>query len=177
MEKVLFSEEQRYTQWWLYLIVFASLLSVLVPFSVGIYQQAVLDKPFGDQPMSTEGLTVTGVFSSLIMALIFLMIFKSKLKTKVTNEALWLSFPPLMRKWKQIVPEEIERYEIRTYRAKREYGGYGLRRGRRRYGAAYTISGNIGVQLHFKNGKKLLIGTQKKQAFEYAMRKLMEGEE
>lgn len=177
MEKVLFTEEQRYTQWWLYIIMLASLLSVLVPFSIGIYQQVVLDEPFGDKPISTGGLAVTGVFSVLIMALTVLIIFKSKLKTKVTNEALWVSFPPLMRKWKQIVPEEIERYEIRTYRAKREYGGYGLRKGRRRHGAAYTISGNIGVQLYFKNGKKLLIGTQKKQAFEYAMRKLMEGEE
>lgn len=154
----------------------ASLMAVLVPFAIGIYHQLVLDEPFGDQPMSDEGLTVTGVFSVSIMVFIFLLVFNSRLKTKVTNEALSVVFPPFFRKWKRIVPEEIQRFEIRTYRAKREYGGYGIKR-RRRYGQSYTISGNIGLQLYFKNGKKLLIGTQKKQALEYAMRKLMEGVE
>ena len=36
-----------------------------------------------------------------------------------------------------------------------------------------TVSGKIGLQLYLKNGAKLLIGTQKKQAIEYAMEKLM----
>jgi hypothetical protein len=34
----------------------------------------------------------------------------------------------------------------------------------------------VGLQLYFVGGKKFLIGTQKKQALEYAMRKLMTGE-
>ena len=177
MEKVLFSEEQRYNQWWMWLIMASTALSVVIPFSVGIYSQLVLNKPFGDQPMSNDGLVATGISSVFILAVVYLMMIKSRLKTKITREGLFIAFPPLLRKWKQIVPEEIKHYEIRTYRAKREYGGRGMRRGRRKYGAAYSISGNIGLQLYFKNGKKLLIGTQKKQALEYAMKKLMEGEE
>lgn len=154
----------------------ASLLSVLIPFSIGIYSQVVLDKPFGDQPMSTGGLTVSGVTSVIVMGFIFVLIFKARLQTKITDEALLVLYPPFVRKWKKILPEEIERYEIREYRANREYGGHGVKR-RRRAGLSYTVSGNIGLQLYFKNGKKLLIGTNKKQAFEYAMKKLMEGEE
>lgn len=175
MEKVLFSEEQRFTQWWLWLIVIVSLLAVLTPFVYGIYSQEVLDKPFGDNPMSTEGLIVTGLFSSLFTAFIFFVMMRSKLKTKITNEGIWVVFPPLVNKWKKFVPDEIERYEIRIYRAAREFGGYGFRTSRK-YGKAYTISGNTGLQLYFKNSKKLLIGTQKKQALEYAMGKLMERE-
>jgi len=176
MEKVLFSEEQRFNQWWHRLIMLASLAAVLIPFGIGIYSQVVLDKPFGDDPMSTEGLTATGIGSGLIMGIIAVMMFVARLNTKVTDEALWVAFPPFFRKWKKILPDEIDRYEIRTYRAKREYGGHGNKR-RRRSGRSCTVSGNIGLQLYFKNGKKLLIGTQKKQALEYAMRKLMEGEE
>ena len=176
MEKVLFSEEQRFNQWWFRLIMILTLLAVLAPFVTGIYHQVVLKEPFGDNPMSTQGLVVTGIFSLFTMLFIFLKIFKSKLLTKITADSLLISFPPFMRKWKTITPEEIERYEIRTYRAKREFGGHGIKR-RLRSGQSYTVSGNIGVQLYFKNGKKLLIGTQRKQAFEYAMRKLMEGEE
>ena len=70
---------------------------------------------------------------------------------------------------------EIEKFEVRTFNAVREYGGYGLKR-RRKYGQSYTISGNVGLQLYFRNGKKLLIGTQKKQAIKYAMEKLMREE-
>lgn len=176
MEKVLFTEEQRFTQWWLWLMVAAVLIAVVIPFAIGIHSQVMLDKPYGENPMSTEGLIVTGVFSVVMMLFIFVVLARVRLKTKVTTEGLYYVFTPLLRKERKIVPEEIERYEIRTYRAKREFGGYGMKK-RRRSGHAFTISGNMGLQLHLKNGKKILIGTQKKQAFEYAMRKLMEGEE
>ncbi|MDX1283756.1 MAG: hypothetical protein R3182_02025 [Draconibacterium sp.] len=172
MEKVLFKEEQRFTQWWLWLIMIITLLSVLVPFGYGIYSQEVMDKPFGDNPMSTGGLIVTGTFSVLIVGAIVLLLFGSRLKTQITAEALFVSFPPLINKEKKFVPEEIEKYEIRTYRANIEYGGYGIK-SRKKYGQSYTISGNTGLQLYFKNGKRLLIGTQRKQAIDYAMDKLM----
>jgi len=172
MEKVLFKEEQRFTQWWLWLIMALTLLSVLIPFAYGIYSQEILDKPFGENPMSSEGLVVTGIFSIVLIGAIILLLFGSRLKTRITYEGVFVSYPPLINKWKKYVPEEIEKYEIRTYKANREYGGYGIKR-RRKYGLSYTISGNTGLQLYFKSGKKLLIGTQKKQALEYAMGKLM----
>lgn len=69
----------------------------------------------------------------------------------------------------------VEKYEFRTYNAHREFGGHGFKR-KARQGSAFTISGKEGLQLYFTNGKKLLIGTQRKQAFEYALKKLMETE-
>lgn len=175
MEKVLFTEEQRRNQWWLWLIMLLAFLASTMPSIYGIYSQEVLSKPFGDKPTTTEGLIITLGVTIVVMGFAMFMVFGTKLKTKVTTDALWISYPPLFRKWKKISPDEIERYEIRTYRAKREYGGYGMRR-RLRSGRAYIMYGNVGLQLYFKNGKKFLIGTQKKQALEYAMRKLM-GEE
>jgi len=175
MEKVLFKEEQRFTQWWLKLIMVLILLSVLIPFSYGVYSQEVLDKPFGDNPMSTAGLIVTGITSLLILGGIVVLLFVARLKTRITNEGLSVSFPPFINKWKKYNPNEIENYEVRTFKAKREYGGYGIKR-RRKYGQSFTISGNTGLQLYFKNEKKLLIGTKKKQAIEYAMGKLMDEE-
>jgi len=176
MEKILFSEEQRFNQWtiWLLLIVVSS--ATVVPLFMGIRSQLVLDGASANDPMSAGGLIVTGVFSVLMILFIFLVLARIRLRTKITIEALYVSYYPLARKWKKFVPDEIEKFQIRTYRAKREYGGYGMKR-RRRSGQAYTISGKEGLQLYLKNGKKILIGTQKKQAIEYAMRKLMEGEE
>jgi TATA-box binding protein (TBP) (component of TFIID and TFIIIB) len=40
-----------------------------------------------------------------------------------------------------------------------EYGGWGIKYGRK--GKAYNVSGNRGVQLVFKDGKQLLIGSQR----------------
>lgn len=152
-------------------------LTVLVPFVYGIYVQEVLKKPFGDNPMSTEGLIVVGIASVVVMGLILVFMFVSKLKTKITTEAIYIAYPPLFRKPKKITPDLIDRFEVRKYRPIGEYGGYGIKnkhRRRRKSNMAYIVSGNVGLQLYFKSGKKLLIGTQRKQAIQYAMEKLME---
>lgn len=175
MEKILFSEEQRHKQWWLWLILILAELSVVIPFFVGIYSQEVLQKPFGENPMGTGGLVVTGVSSVLLLGFIMLLVARLKLKTKITTEGLYVAYPPLKNKWRKITQEDIDRYEVRTYRAGREFGGYGIKR-RRKHGLAYIVSGNTGLQIWFKNGNKLLIGTQKKQAIIHAMDKMMEKE-
>ncbi len=125
--------------------------------------------------MSTEGLVVTGTISVLLVLILIFVFSRARLKTKITSESLLVAFPPFFRKWKEFNPIKIEKYEIRTYNPMREYGGYGVKR-RFKYGQSYTISGNVGLQLYLKNGKKLLIGTHKKQAIKYAMAKLMSNE-
>ena len=167
MEKVLFKEEQRFTQWWLWLILGSTLLAIVIPLANELSVQ------LGDT--SSEGflrLILYGSVAGLFIVSVLIVLVLSRLKTKITYDGIFITFPPLKRKSYRIKVQEIERFEIRKYRAKREYGGYGFR-SRRTSGQAYTISGNIGLQLYFKNGKKLLIGTQKKQAIEYAMGKLM----
>ncbi len=170
MERVLFVEEQRFTQWWLWTIMILSLLAVVTPFVYGIYSQEVLNVPFGNNPASTNSLIVPGISVLVLVGLIFVIFVYMKLKTKITTEFVMVSFPPFIRKWKKISPDEIDRFEVRTYKAIYEYGGYGIKRGFKS-GQSYTVSGNIGLQLYLKNGKKILIGTKKRQAIEYAMRK------
>jgi hypothetical protein len=174
MEKIIFQEEQKSNLVWLTIVLIISLFSVVAPFAYGVYSQEVLHKPFGDNPVSTGTLIAIGLIAVIIIAVVNWIIIKMRLKIKITSEALWVSYPPLAR-WKKITPEMIQRYEIRTYNAIREFGGHGLKK-TRKYGASYTISGNVGLQLYFVGGKKFLIGTQKKQALEYAMHKLMTGE-
>jgi len=71
--------------------------------------------------------------------------------------------------------EQVIFQEEQKSNAVREFGGHGLKKTLKN-GTSYTLSGNVGLQLYFVGGKKLLIGTQKKQALEYAMHKLMTGE-
>ena len=62
--------------------------------------------------------------------------------------------------------EEIKKVYVRNYDPISEYGGWGLKGGffwNKEKGKCVNISGDIGLQIEFKNGKKLLIGTQKKE--------------
>jgi len=176
MEKIFFKEEQRFGQWWLWLILGIATLVSTGPVAWGIYSQEVLGKPFGNKPAETNELVISLVAISAIMSSVLILIRLSKLKTEIRPDGLWFYYRPFFRKWRCIKPSEIEKYEVRTYNASREFGGYGLQYGGKKHGRAFNVSGNTGLQLYLKNGKKILIGTQRKQAIDYAMKKMMEPE-
>jgi hypothetical protein len=52
-----------------------------------------------------------------------------------------------------------------------EYGGWGYRVGGKKSGIAFNVSGNMGVQIELKNGKKILLGTRKPKEAEEALKK------
>ena len=167
MEKILFSEEQRHKQRWLWLI----LGSFLLPIVILLYNELSAES-LNNGSENLLRLILYGGVAVLFIVAVLIIWGLSRLKTKITYDGIYITFLPLKRKSYRIKVQEIERFEIRKYNAAREYGGYGFRN-RRKSGQAYTISGNIGLQLYFKSGKKLLLGTQKKQAIEFAMRKIM----
>ena len=63
--------------------------------------------------------------------------------------------------------EDLKTYEVRTYSALREYGGWGIRWGLN--GKAYNVGGNRGVQLELSNGELILIGSRKPDEFAEAL--------
>ena len=101
------------------------------------------------------------------------MLFKLKLITRIRQEGIYYRFYPFHLKEKHIPTEEILSYEVRQYKPITEYGGWGIRNGGKKYGKAFNVSGNMGLQLYLKNGKKLLIGTGKPAEIGKAMEALM----
>jgi hypothetical protein len=63
----------------------------------------------------------------------------------------------------------IGEIEARTYRPIREYGGWGLRFGRR--GRAYSISGDRGVELTLTDGRRVMIGSRRAEELAEAIRR------
>lgn len=149
---ILFQEKQRFTQVWIWLI----LLGINGLFAFAFFYQIIGGKPFGDNPMSDNGLIVS-IFLSLLFSSVF---YVMRLETVINEEAIYVRFFPLQRKYKKINWENIEAAYVRTYSPIKEYGGWGLRLG------AYNISGNKGLQLELKDGGKLLIGTNKTEELE-----------
>ncbi|CAM1339610.1 hypothetical protein [Tenacibaculum aestuarii] len=150
----IFKEEQRFTQLWLLVILAVSLI-VPVILIVKEYIQE-------NSTMSSIELTLTllGILAS------FAFIFIFKLTTRIDEYGIHYQFFPFHLSLRKIAWSEIEKAYVRNYDPIGEYGGWGLKGGllwNKKRGTALNISGDIGIQLKLKNGKKLLIGTKKEQ--------------
>ena len=152
-KEILFTEQQRFKQWWLWLI----LISLNGLFLFGVFQQVFNGHPFGDKPMSDVGLLiVSGLF--LLITLLFVVF---RLETQIKKDGIYVRFFSFHVNFKYFSWESLTKSFVRNYSAITEYGGWGLRIGLFGRGKAYNVSGNTGLQLEFKTSKKLLIGTGK----------------
>ena len=143
---VLFSEKQKISFWWLWVLL---LLITLIP-AYGLYRQVIIGIPFGGNPMSSTGLIIF-LIAMLLMVLFFWII---ELKTEITEKYILVHFFPFFETkylWSDVASAEIVNYG---------FVGYGIRIGTR-YGTLYNTRGNKGLAIQLKNGKKYCIGTQK----------------
>ena len=147
-----FKEEQRFRQVWLMVLLGFSLL---VPVSL-IINEYIKDN---------TSMTTNEFLGSLIIIASVLLIFIFKLSTRIDEKGIHYQFFPFHFSMKTLLWSEITKAEVRTYDPIGEYGGWGLRYSfNKKKGNVVNVSGDIGIQLTLKNGKKLLIGTQKKEA-------------
>ena len=159
-----FREVQRFRQWWVWLLV----LFVAGLAWYGGIQQIVLKKPFGNNPAPDSVMIVIWAIFGVLLPALFLSL---KLVTDVRSDSLYVRLYPLQFHMHKISYAEIKTYEIRTYSAMKEYGGYGIRYGAK--GKAYNVRGNKGIQFEFIDGKHLLIGTQRPEEFRQALESVM----
>ena len=173
MDKKLFSEEQRFDQLWLKVPLYVLAVVNIVLFAYGFYKQLIAGKPWGDNPMSDVGLVFVTFFVFLIWGGVFFLFEKTKLFTTIYENRILLRFPPFFYKEKSIPARIIQKMEVRKYNPIKEFGGWGLRYGFK--GKAYNVKGNMGLQIQFINGKRLLVGTQKPDQVKWAISKMTEG--
>ncbi|MBN2109528.1 MAG: hypothetical protein JW705_00360 [Methanosarcinaceae archaeon] len=149
---VYFREQQKFKQLWIRLLVF--LPAAIVWY--GVIQQLVSGRPFGDDPASDNGMIIYTIIFGVLLPVFILSL---KMMTEVRNGGLYIRFYPFHLSFKEFPFESIESCEVHKYSPLRDYGGWGIRFGPK--GQAYNVSGNRGVLLGFKNGKKLMVGSQK----------------
>ncbi len=147
-----FSEIQRFDQWWFYLLKFISLGFL----GYACYTWFVLEENISNvasDNLIAQLLTITTVF--LVTILFFLL----KLETSIDERGISYRFYPFQLTTKLISWDTINTCSTRRYNPILEYGGWGYRVGMK--GKALNVKGNRGIQIKLKNGKQLLIGTQK----------------
>lgn len=160
----LFTETQRFTQWWLWLLM-AGINSI---FLYGIYQQIIGGEPWGDKPMGDTGLLLT---AGLVL-LLTISLLSMRLETQLKKDGIYVRFFPFHLKFRHYAWDGILKCFVRKYNPIGEYGGWGIRFGGFGRGRALNVSGNMGLQLEFTDHKKLLIGTNEPEELTIALRKL-----
>ncbi|MBS1759675.1 MAG: hypothetical protein JST23_06060 [Bacteroidetes bacterium] len=162
--EILFSERQRFKQWWIWLLI----LCINGLFLFGVFKQIINGQPFGDKPMSNSGL----LFATSITLLCSLLFLSIRLDSQIRSDGVYVRYFPFRLKLKKYTWSEISQCYVRQYSPIAEYGGWGYRIGLFGKGRALNVSGNKGLQLEFTNGKKLLIGTNKPEEITEVLRKI-----
>lgn len=143
----IYREVQQFRQWWLWALLGGMALLMLV---------------FG--PVSWPGLVIVSVVA--------LFLYSLRLETEVRTDGIYLKMWPLHRSFRRIAWAEMDRYEQRTYRPLREFGGWGIRWAPGRL--AYNVSGNRGVWIERPNERSILVGSQRVEEFVTAIDKVYE---
>ncbi len=156
----LYREVQYFRQLWLWILV----LSISLIAIWGMVQQLFLGKPFGNNPAPDAILIVVVIIFGFGFPYAF---YKMSLTTEVSSDGIYYRFFPFQLSFHKIRLEDLAKYEVRTYSPIKDYGGWGIRYGRR--DKAYNVSGNRGVQLEFLNGDRLLFGSQQPEEFAKAL--------
>ncbi|GEP51125.1 hypothetical protein FNO01nite_17970 [Flavobacterium noncentrifugens] len=152
-EKILFTEQQKFSQWWIWLL----LIVLNVFFIFGINKQLIHHEPFGDHPTGDIGL-LAGFGLILFVTLLF---YTFKLQTIIKEDGIYVRFFPVQIAYRKYSWDKLTKTYVRKYSPIAEYGGWGFRGGISKSGCAFNVSGNQGLQLAFSDRQNLLIGTNK----------------
>ena len=139
-----FNETQRFTQWWLWLIL------------VGVWSAMVYS--IITAPPQTGAAVYVSFGIGILLPLLF---WQMRLITRITEEGIYVRFIPFHIKEKFFPWDTLTASYVRTYSPLKEYGGWGIKYGFNGQGLVYNVVGNVGLQLQFKEGEAVLIGTQK----------------
>jgi hypothetical protein len=160
-KEILFSERQRFRQWWLWLIM----AGVSAATFVGLFQNP-------DGPSANDQAHQITIFAGCgVVLLINALLLVTRLDTIIKEDGLYVRFFPFRLRFNYFSWAGIDQVQLREYAPLAEYGGWGWRLSRGA-GKAYTISGNKGIQLLLKDGSKLLIGTSRAEEVKQALDKL-----
>ena len=163
-----FNESQHFNQWWIQFINFM-VLGFLCFF---LYKWFVLDEAV-DKVSADDRTGQIVVIVTMILS--FGLIYLFRLKTSIDEKGLHYRFLPFHFSEKTISWYDIEKCYTRDYSPIKEYGGWGFRISAKN-GKAYNIRGNQGIQIVLKNGKKVLLGTQKSNEAQQVINKYFKNE-
>jgi hypothetical protein len=156
---MIFKETQKFRQIWLWIILVVTGLSTTGAFGYGIWLQVIGGQRFGNNPISNSALIITFILVLILNSGLSLLFGLSKLTTVIDKAGIEYKFSPFHTSSHFIYWNMIEKWEVIAYHPVMDYGGWGIKSNKQ--GKAFNVSGDKGLLLYLKSGKKILIGTQK----------------
>ena len=168
-DEIIYREKQRFALWLRVVLV----VSMVLAGGLSILPLAKMSAgQLRAEMVQIILLFVVGVFLPIGIGVLFCFL---KLETEVRPDGLYVRYFPFHINFKRFGADDLSEYYARKYRPIWEYGGWGIRCSFGK-GKAYNVNGNKGVQLVFKSGKRLLIGSQRAEELEEAIQSIMEGD-
>jgi len=148
-QPALYHEVQAFRQW-------PTDLVLAMPPAAMIFitcRQWIWHHPFGNPPASNGGL----LFLSVLLVFVYIRLITVRLVTDLRPGELRIRLRGLWRS-RKIRREDVRSVKAVSYDPVRDFGGYGIRSGRK--GKAYIARGNKGVEVELQDRRKVLIGSQ-----------------
>lgn len=147
----MFTENQRFNQWWLWTLLLGldALVLYLFFFSPDAEEERI-------------GLII-GISVMFTVTLLFALF---NLKTKITKQSIELRYLPFLKK--KVDWTEVESAEVIDYGF---VGGWGIRI-LTSYGTVYNVKGRIGLYVKLKSKQDFVIGTQKAEELKTFLEKI-----
>ncbi len=151
----IFTEIQKFNQWWVLALIYGLFLVSFLGFVKGL-------SLISEGNMSEFFTKIFPPF--IILAVISVLFFILKLKTRIDEKGIHYGFWPFQQKLRLASWREIEKASVRKYKPLLEFGGWGYKYSMKGNGKVYNVKGNMGIQIVFKDNTRTLIGTQKAEA-------------
>lgn len=168
-ETLSFTEEQKLRQPWLKYAVIP-VISVMAVFLLWFAASRFLaGRLSGSSPVTDDSLIGVVLIITTVLLIILFLLFRVKLTVSVSDRYLHIRYFPFANR--SIELDEILSSKAVRYKPLREYGGWGIRFSIRGRGMAYTVRGDMGVDIVLKNGKRILIGSARSEELCRAIQK------
>jgi hypothetical protein len=165
-DEIIFREVQRPRHW--YYWAFLAFL-ILVTWSMAILQ-LLLGITVGSNPASDLEMVIILVLAGVAFPAFLLSV---ELVVEVRADGLFVRFRPFHFRFINIPLDEVIDVQTVTYSPLGDFGGWGIRYGKD--AKAYTINGNRGIRLFRMDGHDLVIGSQRPEEMEMAIRRIRRG--
>lgn len=154
--KKLFTEEQKFRQWWFWLLLTGIFLLVVI----GNYNMLISQDR--NHPQFERGVAIATIIIP-ILNLLFFYIYS--LQTVITEEGIYYRWRPFRKKytvirWSNLHKVTVKDRLLRGLGAKYQLG----------YGWTHKVNGKKGVEIE-SGGNRVWLGTQRLEAFLYALEK------
>ncbi|MDR1984615.1 MAG: hypothetical protein LBQ28_07320 [Prevotellaceae bacterium] len=173
-EDIVFAETQSFRTNYFFDISIIAIDSFLIYKTI---RQIVYGEIFGNNPASDIMLLVI----CAVLLVITVLFFSFTIHSVINQDGIYVKLFPFMFGYKLYRWEEIANVDVIKYNPIRNYRGWGYRTVFARLklfnlkiinNRAFTVSGNLGMQIEFLTGRKLLIGTRKAEELMEILKKL-----